>query len=146
MIAPTTTRILSKTDIDYLEIDLDGDPVMFNCYGLDKGPYGYAILVLFMGDEATAVIGAMPDDPDAPDSQVIPAGWFEEVFCKYAESDPPVIGNAPIVKPLTSMLEKSGHFDLGRRSIQAAPMPFAPAPPFAITGVMLKAVEKRGLQ
>lgn len=87
----------------YLEIS--GHTVDFDRFSTEPGPFGPAMLVLYLENKPVALIGAAPDDPETQCCRY-PDQWARR-WCSYGL---PVIGNSLSVWPVTYLLKESGMF------------------------------------
>lgn len=86
-------------------LNLDGYAVNFDTFSTEPGPFGPAMLVLFLNNTPVALIGAAPDDPEKHPCPY-PNSWLK----KWYRDDLDVIGNSLCVWPLTFFIKESGLF------------------------------------
>jgi len=127
-------RLKRTTHLDRLTLTLAGENVRFDAYTLESGPWGEATLILFERGLVVAIIGSVPDDPEAPPSPP-PKSWGESLSKRYRISpDLLFIGSAPMVVPILTLLSECGHLDDDSLQESLHHLNPAPAPKHVVTG------------
>lgn len=126
----------SQRGSDLFTLETEDRSVQFDDFCLDVGPWGYAMLVLLRHSETTAIIGVVPDRTESGAAQVLPTGWIARTASRWGlVSDTPIIGNAPLVYIVFSLLAEAGCFDQPSARTSDSLAPMAPWPNVSATGL-----------
>ena len=125
-------RVKRRATSRWMTINLEGETVRFDGYRVEPGPWGEYVLLLTTRGVIQAIIGGVPDNPDA-DKPYSPKPWGEELSARYPISPNLLfIGSAPMVIPVLDLLDACTGPSKPSVKHQPQGAAFAPSVPYRV--------------